>query len=47
MKKYKVDKVFGTTTQGAPSEYVKDKVNETVESARTQAAQELEKKVIK
>ena len=46
MKKYKVGKSFGGVSEkGAPAEYVKDKVKETIEAARSQAAQELESKL--
>ena len=44
MEKYKVDRPFGTSAAGAPAAYVKDKIKETIENARQEAAKELEDK---
>lgn len=47
MKKYRVGQLFGTQAEAVPSKYVEDKMTEEIESARTQAAKELESKIKK
>jgi hypothetical protein len=47
MKTYNVGKLFGTHASGAPAAYVRDRIKATVEAAKTQAAKELDDKVVK
>ncbi len=47
IENYKIGRIGGTTKEGAPARYVKDKINSIIDKSRKQAAAELEQEASK